>query len=996
MALTLVCFSSGPSKKAAISSLRRTIAASKHNWAHDFLHHTTSENLWEAAAWRKGCSIKHIPPLLVAPLRLSDDIIEMTEAFKQRFFVMDYPEVNPFQHDDPPPLPPRNFAPITQSEIASALADTSNKSAPGLSGINYQLLKWAFSSQPDRFLTLFNAAISLGHHPWSDALVIVIPKPAKPDYSLPKAYRPISLLECCGKLLEKIIAKRILSDTHHFNILPPTQFGSHDYHCAVDAALCLVHNAQSAVQAGYVASVVLFDISGFFDNINVSRVVHIFRNLGFPPSLCNWILSFLTERKVVLSFNGMKSLPIFLDHGTPQGSPLSPILSAIYTSPLLKFINDNWSRRGLNMYVDDGAIFSNTKTQKESARIATLALQEITAWLGRNGLKCDTDKTEFITFAPLRPRYLIGAPVSSIQPCTSASSSYTVKHSSLIRYLGIFIHERFDWTHHVTIMANHARSTIHALSILRNSVRGLDYANWRQLFHSLILPVLTYSFPLYSTQPHIKGLLDILQITQNDAVRKMSGAFKTTPVVPLHYLLAIPPLPLTIIKLTDVFRLRIKCLPPSHLIRTITTFNPAAAWFLSLRPSTCLMRLLPDPDSFPPFIYPSPTYKSTWTHPQVWDNTVYKLSPATKEATKYLIKQPPSDTFNLFIRVLTIPSPPFAASFLLFWGQMLVHYGATRDSSRLRTLFSALCNGLMYALLSNHVRIFLPDLSLQPYLFRSHKHPLLDLSYSFLSLLSSFLSADPVHHVDILRYSIKWSGLLGTAIVDTLSEEQQQLVFADPPSSLLPKARLLLLIQEQYDLLRHDSCIWQSIIHPDGNLPPYIQGAISHKDRHTFSAAVQLAFDHAFTCTYSRIFRANAGDNLWCPCHSTPPPSAPSSPTSEQAGFERLMVIQHANPRATYSLTLPEHHFPVLSGIVQVDGGLPCGLVRGPAIQTRHNTSCLSAPPSPLPITASLVATLSMRTSLARITAPLPWATSNVPPTASFALCLPDQTLLDW
>jgi len=145
-ALTLVRSSSGASKKAAVSSLRHTIAASKRKWAHDFLHHTTSNNLWEAAAWRKGRSIKCIPPLLVAPLCLSDDVSEMTEAFKQRFFVTDYPEVNPFQHDDPPPLPLRDLAPITQSEITSALADTSNKSAPGLSGINYQLLKWAFKS----------------------------------------------------------------------------------------------------------------------------------------------------------------------------------------------------------------------------------------------------------------------------------------------------------------------------------------------------------------------------------------------------------------------------------------------------------------------------------------------------------------------------------------------------------------------------------------------------------------------------------------------------------------------------------------------------------------------------------------------------------------------------------------------------------------------------------------------------------------------------------
>ena len=207
----------------------------------------------------------------------------------------------------------------------------------------------------------------------------------------------------------------------------------------------------------------------------------------------------------------------------------------------------------------------------------------------------------------------------------------------------------------------------------------------------------------------------------------------------------------------------------------------------------------------------------------------------------------------------------------------------------------------MYASLSNHIRIFLPDLSLQPYLFRSHKQPLLDLSFTFLSLLSSFLSADPVHHVDLFRYSIKWSGLPGMASIDALSEEQQRIIFPDPPPSLLlPKARLLRIFQEQYDLLRRDSRIWQSIIRPDGKPPPFLEGAISRKDRRAFSSVVQLAFDHAFTITYSDIFRRHANDDPFCPERDTPPPSAHSSPRSEQARFDRLMA-DFLDPRSAPS-----------------------------------------------------------------------------------------------
>ena len=339
----------------------------------------------------------------------------MSAALQQRFFITDRPQVAPLQPDDPPPLPPCDFTPITEEEITAAIAPTSNKSAPGSSGIGYTLLKWAFKARPDQFVSIFNASISLGFHPWKEAIVVIVPKPHKPDYSLPKAYRPISLLECCGKLLEKIIARCILSDAHTYDILPNSQFGSRDYHCATDAALCLVHHAQAAVKCHFVASVILFDISGFFDNINIERITQIFRNLGFAPNLCTWVQSFLSDRQVRLSFNGFKSDPIALDHSTPQGSPLSPILSALFTSPLLKLINSTWKRRGLNMYVDDGAIFSCGVTHTHSANLARDGFTEITRWLARNGLKADPEKSEFISFAPNLSQNRIGSTVTNIR-----------------------------------------------------------------------------------------------------------------------------------------------------------------------------------------------------------------------------------------------------------------------------------------------------------------------------------------------------------------------------------------------------------------------------------------------------------------------------------------------------------------------------------------------------------------------------------------------------
>jgi hypothetical protein len=167
-------------------------------------------------------------------------------------------------------------------------------------------------------------------------MVVAINKPFKPDYSKPNAYRPISLMECTGKLLEKIITKWINNDIQMHNLLPMTQFGSQPHHSTIDAAATLVHRIQATHTTKCVGALLLFNILGFFDNVNPAHTIQIFRDKGFPPGMCAWVESFLSTRKATLKGGGHTSKPFEILSGTPQGSPLSPILSVMYTANLLE------------------------------------------------------------------------------------------------------------------------------------------------------------------------------------------------------------------------------------------------------------------------------------------------------------------------------------------------------------------------------------------------------------------------------------------------------------------------------------------------------------------------------------------------------------------------------------------------------------------------------------------------------------------------------------
>ncbi|KAI1003617.1 hypothetical protein K3495_g4593 [Podosphaera aphanis] len=123
-----------------------------------------------------------------------------------------------------PSSSPWSWPDLTLEEIIQAVPD--KKTAPGGDGVDWTIIQRALDQIPIYFFLSYTFLLQYGHHPliWKTSVGIVIPKRGKPDYSAPKAYRPISLIPCLSKLLERIFAKRISYLDHTSpNLLHPSQ-----------------------------------------------------------------------------------------------------------------------------------------------------------------------------------------------------------------------------------------------------------------------------------------------------------------------------------------------------------------------------------------------------------------------------------------------------------------------------------------------------------------------------------------------------------------------------------------------------------------------------------------------------------------------------------------------------------------------------------------------------------------------------------------------------
>ena len=101
-------------------------------------------------------------------------------------------------------------------------------------------------------------------------------KPQKTDYSEPKAYRPIALLDTLRKALEAVISIRIREYVEANRLLLEKQIGARKGR-SVETALELITDIVYIVWSiggANIASLLLLDVARAFDNVLYERLLY--------------------------------------------------------------------------------------------------------------------------------------------------------------------------------------------------------------------------------------------------------------------------------------------------------------------------------------------------------------------------------------------------------------------------------------------------------------------------------------------------------------------------------------------------------------------------------------------------------------------------------------------------------------------------------------------------------------------------------------------------
>lgn len=223
---------------------------------------------------------------------------------------------------------------ITADEILHHLRKFKEK-APGPSGITRNMLINMTRTGFQYLEQIFNACLATGYYPdnYKTAKMIAVPKQGK-HLKYIENYRPISLLEVSGKLLEKIINKRITEIFEQDGTFNNRHHGFRKNRSTQTAIALITEQIAIAKTMNQQATLVLRDVSKAFDKVWHHGLIYKILHTNLHDSYKKLLIDYIQDRHAVIHIGNHTGQPFPLLSGVPQGGCLSPTLYILYTTDM--------------------------------------------------------------------------------------------------------------------------------------------------------------------------------------------------------------------------------------------------------------------------------------------------------------------------------------------------------------------------------------------------------------------------------------------------------------------------------------------------------------------------------------------------------------------------------------------------------------------------------------------------------------------------------------
>ena len=235
------------------------------------------------------------------------------------------------------------------------------------------------------------------------------------------------------------------------------------------------------------------------------------------------MLSYLTNRKAWLFFDGKLSKEFLLMAGVPQGSPLSPILFIRFIATIYEAL---MRVKGLVVvgFADDTNLLALMRDTPSNCKVLEEGWKICKKWADERGMEFEPKKSILMHFTRTRkPR-----------DETVQFGEATLKPVEDARFLGVWLDRKFNFKAHKQAVKKKLATQTFALTRLASKTWGVNFARARQIYAVVIRSAISYGASAWhATIPKggtPKGIARYFSSDQSKCLCVVAGAYKATPV----------------------------------------------------------------------------------------------------------------------------------------------------------------------------------------------------------------------------------------------------------------------------------------------------------------------------------------------------------------------------------------------------------------------------------------------------------------------------------
>lgn len=412
--------------------------------------------------------------------------------------------------------------PFTLCEVTFALSQIKANKAPGADGIHAEFLKNSGDYAQIWLSKFFTDILNTGHVPnnLKKAKVIALLKPGKPD-DRPESYRPIALLSCVYKLLERLIYNRV--SERILEIIPLEQAGFRPGRNCTDQVLSLTNHIEAGFQKKLKTSVAFIDLSAAYDTVWREGLLYKFLKVIPCLKTLQLLNNMLCNRNFNVIIGEKISRTKTLNNGLAQGSVLAPLLFSLYIADLPVTKSRKFG------YADDWAIATKNNDILEAEKDLSDDLTLLGKYFRQWRLKPNASKTEVSCFHLSNQSANMKLKVSF--------ESQLLKHNHTPKYLGVTLDRTLSFRYHLEKTAAKLKTRNNILQKLCGSKWGSSCHVLKTSALGLVYSAAEYCAPVWLNSKHTK----LVDVQLNNTMRIITGSIKPTPVFWLPTLSNIPP-----------------------------------------------------------------------------------------------------------------------------------------------------------------------------------------------------------------------------------------------------------------------------------------------------------------------------------------------------------------------------------------------------------------------------------------------------------------------